>query len=99
MTNIYEKLRNLVLAIFSIVLWVFCLMALVTIILSIFNLDTYYTQLIRILMNINREDIQYLAVIMVNATGIILLYLLVAGYFNQLTNKEEDQEREIDVKH
>lgn len=96
MTNIYEKLRNLVLIIFSIVLWIFCLMAILTILLSILKIDTYYIQLIRILMNINTEDIQYLALILVYTSGIILFYLFIAGYLNRLTYKDKGKKAYVE---
>lgn len=96
MTNIYEKLRNLVLIIFSIVLWLFCLMAILTILLSILKIDTYYIQLIRILMNINTEDIQYLALILVYTSGIILFYLFIAGYLNRLTYKYKGKQANVE---
>lgn len=82
-----ERLRELALAFFSLMLWIFSLLAFVTVIFTLLGVDLYYVQLIRTILKITRTDLMTL--IMLNLIGgiIIIAYLTITYNFGPFKKK------------
>lgn len=87
-------LREGVLILFSSVLWMFTLMAIITVTLTVLGIDLYYVQLVRTILNITQEEILYIfGVIGINVV-IFFFYLMITyfiGPFRQKGKAKEDE--------
>ncbi len=82
-----DFLRECILSLFSLLCWVFCIMAIITVLSSFFGVNLYYVQLIRTLMNIEESTIQNIFGEINVFALFVIVYLLFAGLFNRLKLK------------
>ncbi|NRR74928.1 hypothetical protein HRD57_02010 [Tetragenococcus halophilus] len=85
-----DKLRELALVFFSLLLWGFSLLAFLTIIFTLLGVDLYYVQLIRTVLKITRLDLMDLIHLNLIVGAGIIVYLTVTYYFYRL-NKEVEK--------
>ncbi|MDN6128218.1 MAG: hypothetical protein L0I66_07560 [Tetragenococcus halophilus] len=76
-----DKLRELALVFFSLLLWGFSLLAFLTIIFTLLGVDLYYVQLIRTVLKITRLDLMDLIHLNLIVGAGIVVYLTVTYYF------------------
>lgn len=88
MKKVLDITREITLTAASMVLWVVNLTAVITILYSVFDIQNYYVQLIRTLMNINEKEIQKTFLLLVFISLVVITYLLIVGYINRLRYKE-----------
>ncbi|AYW51264.1 hypothetical protein C7H83_12730 [Tetragenococcus halophilus] len=79
--KVLDKLRELALVFFSLLLWGFSLLAFLTIIFTLLGVDLYYVQLIRTVLKITRLDLMDLIHLNLIVGAGIVVYLTVTYYF------------------
>lgn len=90
MNNILKFSRELILFIFSATLWLFEIIGLFTITLTVLDIDSYYVQLLRTLMNVEKAMIQTVVKGLFIFMIFIIIYLLIMNRLNGITEKEEE---------
>ena len=68
---------------FSLLLWMYSTVAFMTISFTLLNMDTYYVQLIRTILNVDPADIEFIFTVVVIGSAVSFVYLL-ATYFANL---------------
>ncbi len=76
-------LREVFISAFSLLLWMYSTVALMTISFTLLNLDTYYVQLSRTILNVDPADIEFIFTVVVIGAAVSFVYLL-ATYFANL---------------
>jgi len=81
LSKILDKLREISLVFFSLLLWGFSLLAFLTIVFTLLGIDLYYVQLIRTVLKITRLDLMDLIHLNLIVGAGIVVYLTVTYYF------------------
>ncbi|GMG61060.1 hypothetical protein TEHAB4_08070 [Tetragenococcus halophilus] len=79
--KVLDKLRELALVFFSLLLWGFSLLAFLTIVFTLLGVDLYYVQLIRTVLKITRLDLMDLIHLNLIVGAGIVVYLTATYYF------------------